>query len=122
MKLLLDQGVARGAAAELRAEGFDAVHAGEIGMATSTDEELVAHARGEGRVVITLDADFHTLLVLSNAVSPSVVRVRIQGLRGVDFALLVERVLALCHDDLRAGAMVTVDEHSVRVRLLPLQR
>jgi hypothetical protein len=35
-------------------------------------------------------------------------------------ASLIERVMALCADDLRAGAMVTVDEHSVRVRLLPL--
>lgn len=120
MKLLLDQGVARGAAAELRAKRFDAVHTGEIGLATATDEELLAHALREDRTVITLDADFHTLLALSNATSPSVVRIRIQGLRAVELALLVERILSLCPQDLSAGAMVTVDEHSVRVRLLPL--
>lgn len=120
MKLLLDQGVARGAAAELRATGFDAVHTGEIGLATATDEALLAHALREDRTVITLDADFHTLLALSNAVSPSVVRVRIQGLRAPELASLVERILGVCQQDLRAGAMVTVDEHRVRVRLLPL--
>ena len=122
MKLLLDQGLPRTAATELRAKGFDAVHTGEIGLATATDLALVEHARREDRTIITLDADFHALLALSNAGSPSVVRVRIQGLRGAEIASLVERVLELCPDDLRAGAMVTVDEHSVRVRSLPLIR
>ncbi len=107
---------------QLRANGFDVVHTGEVGMATATDEELVAYAYRDGRTVITLDADFHALVALSNATSPSVVRVRIEGLRGGDLALLVERVLALCLDDLRKGAMITVSESRVRVRLLPLAR
>ena len=122
MKLLLDQGLPRGAAVALRERGFDAVHTGEVGMATAADQDLIAHARSEDRTIITLDADFHSLLALSNAASPSVVRVRLEGLRGAELASLVERVLALCEEDLRAGAMVTVDEHTVRVRLLPLVR
>jgi predicted nuclease of predicted toxin-antitoxin system len=120
VKFLLDQGLPRGAAAELRARGFDAVHAGEEALSTATDRELIEHARREGRAIVTLDADFHTALALSNAASPSVVRVRIQGLRAIELAALVERVFTLCNEDLRAGAMVTVDDRSVRVRLLPL--
>ena len=122
MKLLLDQGLPRSAARELVGLGFDAVHAGDIGMATAADREVVEYARREAQTIITLGADFHALLALSNAVLPSVVRVRIQGLRGEELAALVERVVALCDADLRAGAMVTVDEHSVRVRALPLVR
>jgi hypothetical protein len=34
----------------------------------------------------------------------------------------VQRVVSLCEADLRAGAMVSVDEHSVRVRALSLVR
>lgn len=91
MKLLLDQGLPRSAARELVRLGFDAVHAGDIGMATAADHELAEYARREARTIITLDADFHALLALSNAALPSVVRVRMQGLRGKELAALVER-------------------------------
>lgn len=120
MKLLIDQGIARGAVAELRAVGFDAVHTGEEGLATATDAELIERALAEGRVIVTLDADFHTLLAVSNARSPSVIRLRIQGLRARDVATLVQQVIGLCEADLRAGAMVSVEASSVRVRRLPI--
>jgi predicted nuclease of predicted toxin-antitoxin system len=123
VKLLLDQGLPRGAARELVRFGFDAIpHAGDIGMATASDEELIERARIEERTIVTLDADFHALLALSNASSPSTVRVRIEGLRGEELATLVHRVVTLCEADLLAGAMVTVDEITVRVRALPLVR
>ena len=122
MKLLLDQGLPRGAALELRRRAFDVVHAGDVGLATASDQDILEHARREGQVIVTLDGDFHALLVLAGAASPSVVRVRIQGLRGEQVAELLERVIALCEADLLAGAMVTVEEHAVRVRALPLVR
>jgi predicted nuclease of predicted toxin-antitoxin system len=122
VKLLLDQGLPRGAARELVRLGFDAIRAGDIGMATAADQELIERARIEERTIVTLDAAFHALLALSNASSPSTVRVRIEGLRGDELATLVHRVVTLCEADLLAGAMVTVDESTVRVRALPLAR
>jgi predicted nuclease of predicted toxin-antitoxin system len=120
VKLLLDQGVPRAAVEALGRLGFTAVHAGTIGMARAPDQDILLRARQAGETVITLDADFHALLALSNAASPSVIRVRIEGLRGEHLADVVSRVVAVCEADLVAGAMVTVDAHSVRVRRLPL--
>jgi len=92
-------------------------------MAMATDAEIVERARQEGRAVVTLDADFHALLVLTNASTPSVLRVRIEGLRAEPLAALVASVVSVCSADLVAGAMVTVDDaHNVRVRVLPLVR
>ena len=122
MKLLLDQGLPRTAATELATLGWDVVHVGEIGMAAATDQEILRKALAEQRAVITLDADFHTILALEYASAPSVIRVRIEGLRGVDLASLILRVVVLCEADLAAGAMVTVDEGGVRVRALPVIR
>ncbi len=122
MKLLLDQGLSRTAAAELSALGWDVVHAGAIGMATASDQEILGKALAEGRVVVTFDADFHTILALGNASGPSVIRVRIEGLRGPELAVLIRRVTEACEQDLEGGAMVTVDERGVRVRALPVLR
>ncbi len=41
MKLLLDQGLPRSSAAILREAGFDAVHTGEISLATAEDELIL---------------------------------------------------------------------------------
>ena len=63
MKLLLDQGLPRSAASLLRAADIDTVHTGEIGLATADDESIIQVARQQERVVITLDADFHSLFI-----------------------------------------------------------
>ena len=122
MKLLLDQGLPRTAATALATLGWDVLHVGEIGMAAATDQDILHRALAEQRAVVTLDADFHAILALENASAPSVIRVRIEGLRGVDLAALIQRVVRVCEDDLVAGAMVTVDERGVRVRALPVVR
>jgi len=120
MKLLLDQGLPRSTVFPLRAAGIDAVHVGERALATAPDSVILDIARREQRIVVTLDADFHALLAISGAAGPSVIRIRIEGLRAESLAGVLVDVLKLCKDDLSHGAMVSVTEHGVRVRRLPL--
>lgn len=120
MKLLLDQGTPRSAASILRDAGFDVVHTSEAGLAEAEDAELIHKAALEDRIVVTLDADFHALLALSQAQIPSVIRIRVEGLRADDFSLLVQYVLNQCKDDLEAGAMISVNQFQIRVRRLPV--
>jgi predicted nuclease of predicted toxin-antitoxin system len=96
MKLLLDQGLPRAAAVILRLAGIDAVHVGELGHSEAEDPVLLQLGRDNERVIVTLDADFHTLLALSSAVGPSVIRVRIEGLRSDGLAKLLQEVLSQC--------------------------
>ena len=84
MKLLLDQGLSRGTAEQLREAGIDTVHVGDVGYSTAEDEVVLRLGRDQQRTVVTLDADFHTLLALTEATTPSVIRVRIEGLLIVD--------------------------------------
>jgi len=81
MKLLLDQGLPRSTVFPLRTAGIDAVHVGEKSLATAPDSLILDIARREQCIVVTLDADFHALLALSGAAGPSVIRIRIEGLR-----------------------------------------
>jgi len=120
MKLLLDQGLPRSSASILRNANIDTVHVGEIGMAMAEDWEILEQSRQEQRIVVTLDADFHALLALSGAKSPSVVRIRIEGLRGEGLAALIQRILTEWGEELELGAVLSVDERRMRIRRLPL--
>ncbi len=120
MKLLLDQGLPRSAVRLLREAGIDAVHVGKIGCATADDVSILQRGRDEGRIVVTLDADFVTLLALSRATSPSAIRIRIEGLHGPKAANVIQTVLAYCAEDLGKGAVVTVQPARIRIRDLPL--
>ncbi len=77
-------------------------------------------ARREDRVVVTLDADFHSILAMSSAVSPSVIRLRIEGVRASDLAGLVLRILQACTPELESGAAVSADGRRIRIKRLPL--
>lgn len=89
-------------------------------MAAATDVEILSYAKQEKRVVVTLDADFHALLAVNAASEPSVVRIRIEGLKGSALADLLGKVWSLSQDDLSRGAMVTVTERALRIKHLPV--
>lgn len=120
MKLLLDQGLPRSAVGYLKKIGIEATHVGEIGMSAAEDQEILAYANEQSCAVVTLDADFHALLARTSSAAPSVIRIRIEGLRAEGLTDLLKNVLEICKDDVRKGAMVSVTENAVRIRRLPL--
>ncbi len=120
MKLLLDQGLPLSAAALLRNAGIDTIHVGEIGMSEAEDAEIIQRAREEERAVATLDADFHTLLALDEAIFPSVIRIRIERLRSQALTDLLMIVIAECEEELDQGSAITVEPSRIRIRRLPL--
>ena len=86
MSLILDQGIPRDAATHLRGLGYECIHLGEIGMSKAADEEILAFSLEKNAIVVTLDADLHTILAVSGASGPSVIRLRLQGLGGLEVA------------------------------------
>lgn len=118
--VLLDQGLPRSAARLLRETGFDALHVGELGMSASSDIEIMQYADQQGRILFTLDSDFHQLLASTGAASPPVVRFREQGLDDVATASRVRMVMACAESALRDGAIATLHDMRLRVRKLPL--
>ena len=122
MKLLLDQGLPRSAVRHLAGMGIAAEHVGDLGLARAADTCILDAARERQAVVVTLDADFHALLAKSRATSPSVVRIRIEGLNGERVASLLVQVLAAAGAEIEAGAIASVAAHRIRVRLLPIER
>ena len=118
--LVLDQGLPRDAAAILRQAGHDCVHAGEIGMAKAEDREIIAWARQHRRTVVTLDADFHSELAASGALSPSVIRLRLQGMDAPAVARLVQTIVRKYGGALIRGCVISVTPKKIRLRWLPV--
>lgn len=120
MKLLLDQGLPRSTPILLADVGIDAVHVSELGLSEAEDEVILARAREESLIVVTLDSDFHALLALSESSSPSVIRIRIEGLRALAMSQLLQTVIQQCEEALSQGVMITVQKDRIRLRRLPI--
>lgn len=91
-----------------------------MGLSRAADEQIIEIARTDQAIVVTLDADFHRILAQQGATSPSVIRIRIEGLKGDDLAALLATVLADASNELANGAVLSVTESRIRVRALPI--
>jgi len=61
-------------------------------------------------------------VAVANDTSPSVIRLRLEGLRGQGLAELILRIWPQIESQIRHGALVTVTTKAIRVRLLPIER
>lgn len=122
MKFLVDQNQSPLVAELLTEAGHDAVHTRGIGMETASDPEVLARAVADGRVLISADTDFGTLLAQSGDQAPSVILLRrSQDRRAMDVAALVLANLEVAGDALEAGAVVVLEEERMRIRRLPVR-
>lgn len=113
MKLLLDTCVWGGAKAELQAEGHDVLWTGDLAEDPG-DEDILAQAHREQRVLITLDKDFGELAVRRNL--PHTGIVRLVNMSARQHGAVCQQVLAQYGDELTRGAIVTVEAGRVRIR------
>lgn len=119
MKFLADMGISRKTVAHLRDQGHDASHLLELGLHRMRDSDVLDLAASESRVVLTVDLDFPQLLAMRRASAPSVVLFRLADKRAVRIIARLEEVLRMCGTDLERGAVVSVDETTIRVHALP---
>lgn len=97
------------------------MHVGDIGMAEADDSMILGKAEEDRRVVVTLDADFHSILAMSGADAPSVIRIREEGLKGPAVALIVRQISAVAGDALMNGCVVSYSRGVIRLRRLPFE-
>lgn len=72
MRLLVDEALQDAVADRLAESGHDVTHVRLLGLAGHTDDEVMALALREDRVLVTTDTDFGTILALTGAAGPSV--------------------------------------------------
>lgn len=113
MKLLLDTCVWGGAVADLKTAGHDVVWAGEW-PEDPGDEEIVARAHREGRILVTLDKDFGELAVVFGKPHSGIIR--LVNLSAKQHASTCLHILSVHGADLQAGAILTAEPGRLRVR------
>jgi predicted nuclease of predicted toxin-antitoxin system len=121
MKLLVDMNLSPDWVAVLTQAGWETVHWSGFGNLRATDAEIMAWARQNGHVVFTHDLDFGTMLALTQAEGPSVIQVRTQDVTPAAIGKLVVAALRQFQTELEKGALIVLDEATVRARILPLK-
>lgn len=121
MKLLVDMNLSPSWVERLARHGFEAVHWSTIGAATAPDLEILTWANEHKFVLITNDLDFSAILAASAGGSPSVVQIRTQDLLSDEAVSIVARALEVHREDIKRGALLSIDEGGTRVRMLPLK-
>ena len=113
MKLLLDTCVWGGVLNIPKSSGIDVIWAGEW-PEDPGDEEILARAYEENRILITLDKDFGELAIVQRKPHSGIVR--LVNLSSRQQGIACKRVLELYKSDLQSGAIVTVEPGRVRIR------
>ena len=105
----------------LRAAGHDCVHVYELGLGGQPDEQIMALADRENRILISADTDFGELLANAPVLAPSVILLRRTDKRAGSLAAVVLANIEQVTEDLAAGALIVISDTRIRARRLPMK-
>lgn len=87
---------------------------------TSTDMQIIDFAERLNAAILTQDLDFSALVAKSGKVSPSVISLRVSNVSPHRITSLLLTLLPTVQKELDQGAIISVDDAGVRIRLLPV--
>ena len=96
--------------------GHEAVHWRDVGTMAASDEEIIAWATAEQRVVLTADRDFAAAVAIRGLSAPTVVQLRSGSTDPRDVGPIVLRSIDAAGIELAGAAILTIDRGSARLR------
>jgi predicted nuclease of predicted toxin-antitoxin system len=122
VRLLADIHISPRTVAFLRSLNHDVLRIEELLPVTASDEAIVDAAAKEGRAILTQDLDFSALIALAGRSAPSVISLRLSSVRIEHINAVLQRVLPSVEKDVHEGAIITVEDHRIRRRPLPINK
>ncbi len=114
MRLLVDESTGKRLANMLSGAGHDVIFAGDV-MPASSDEDVLAKAESEGRILISDDKDFGELIVrLGKPVTGFILLRTASTNPEIRFGILAK----ILHEIDVKGKLVVVKEERIRIRKL----
>jgi len=111
--ILLDTCVWGGALQLLAGLGHDVIWSGSWAKDPG-DASILAAAHSDQRVLVTLDKDFGELAIVKKLPHSGIVR--LSGFRAAQMPAAIHHVVSSYHNELAAGAIITVDPERIRIR------
>jgi predicted nuclease of predicted toxin-antitoxin system len=122
VRLLIDMNLTPEWVEFFASHSVQATHWSSVGPGNARDREIMSFALGNGFVVFTHDLDFGSILAATNARGPSVIQVRTQDPVPFVVGNAVIGAITDLAPQFERGALVTVEMHKSRSRVLPLFR
>ena len=120
MRLLADLHISPRTVQFLRQLGHDVIRVNEILPPTAPDPAIIARAAEDGRTILTQDLDFSALIVLTRKAALSLISLRLSSSRIEHVNTVLQRILPELEEEVQQGVVVTVEDHRIRRRRLPL--
>ena len=121
MKLLIDMNLSPRLAEMLRQKGHTCKHWSEVGNPKAKDAVIMDWAREQSYIVVTHDLDFGAILAATGFDSPSVLQIRRLDVLPENLLPVIVTALNKYENELKMGALIVIDEHQFRIRMLPLK-
>jgi len=122
MTVLIDMNLSPSWRAFLEQSGFCAIHWIDVGPGNAPDHQIMEYARTHNAVILTHDLDFSSILAATKGQKPSVIQIRSQDLSIESIGASVVQCLKQMSGELDSGALISLENLKLRIRLLPIER
>ncbi len=120
MNFLIDENLPLSFAEIIREMKYESAHVYEVGLDKTDDSTILEYASSHGQIIITFDLDFSRLVATGKHQLPSIITFRTDAMTASFFKNAFVQHIDKLREPLVTGAMVTITEHNIRVRQLPV--